>query len=72
MSQFRTVVPSDTALLDLAVATGLFTLEEAQELLGAVPEDFHAGRLAAGHQARVWEDAAASIELKWANTATWA
>jgi ribosomal protein S18 acetylase RimI-like enzyme len=66
VNRFRPALPSDTpALLALAVATGLFTPEDAQALLGGVLDDLHAGRLGEGHQARVWTDAATGAPEGW-------
>lgn len=51
----RSCLPSDTdALLDVAVATGLFEPAAAAVLLGTVLADLHAGRLGAGHTVTVW------------------
>lgn len=66
MSRLRPALPSDTpALLELAVATGLFTPDDAEALLGGVLRDLHAGRLAVGHQAHVWPDAATGEPAGW-------
>jgi ribosomal protein S18 acetylase RimI-like enzyme len=52
---FRTACPSEsTALVSLAESTGIFNPHEAQDLLGGVLEELHAGRLGRGHQAHVW------------------
>jgi GNAT superfamily N-acetyltransferase len=49
----RQAIPTDTdALIALAADTGIFRPGEAEELLGGVLTEFHAGRLGSGHQ--VW------------------
>lgn len=54
-SMLRSSDPSDTdALLEVAVATGLFEPTTAAALLGNVLADLHAGRLGAGHTVTVW------------------
>jgi len=55
----RAVLPGDTAeLVSIAVATGLFSLEDADLLLRRTLDDLHAGHLGEGHFAYVWIDAA--------------
>jgi ribosomal protein S18 acetylase RimI-like enzyme len=66
MSRLRPALPSDTpTLLELAVATGLFTPEDAEALLGGVLRDLHAGCLDVGHQAHVWPDEASGEPVGW-------
>lgn len=53
----RPALPSDSeVLLGVAVATGLFTPDDAAALLGGVLDDLHAGRLPNGHLVSVWID----------------
>ena len=52
---FRAVSDNESrALVSLAESTGIFNPGEAEDLLGHVLEELHAGRLAPGHQAHVW------------------
>lgn len=53
----RSAVPGETSeLVSIAVATGLFTQEDADLLLRCTLDDLHAGRLGEGHFAHVWTD----------------
>ncbi len=53
----RNAGPTETPeLVSIAVATGLFTQEDADLLLRQTLDDLHAGRLGDGHFARVWTD----------------
>lgn len=53
----RSTTPADrTALLSLAVATGLFEAEEAEGLLGGILDELHGGKLDETHVAELWED----------------
>ena len=62
----RPAAPADTpALVALAAATGVFTPDEADALLGGVLADLHAGRLGAGHRADVWADGPADPPAGW-------
>ena len=62
----RPASPTDTpALLDLAVATGLFQPSEAETLLGAVLTALHAGELGDGHAVLVSAPAAADPPQGW-------
>ena len=55
----RSALPDETdELVAIAVATGLFTQDDADLLLRATLDDLHAGRLDAGHFAQVWTDEA--------------
>jgi ribosomal protein S18 acetylase RimI-like enzyme len=57
----RDPLPSESqALIALGVATGLFSPDEAQALLGDTLDAFHGGRLGADHRVSVWSEAAAS------------
>ena len=52
----RPATPADTpAVLDLAVATGLFPADEIDFLRGILDE-LHAGRLGPGHRLEIWTD----------------
>ena len=51
----RSSLPSESsALLGVAVATGLFEPESAEALLGNILSELHADRLGAGHTVAVW------------------
>ena len=52
----RSAAPADTpAVLDLAVATGLFPADGV-DFLRAILEDLHAGRLGPDHRLEIWAD----------------
>ena len=56
LPELRPAVPADTpALIDLAIASGLFLPNEVEPLRGML-DDLHAGRLGADHQVQVWAD----------------
>lgn len=58
-AMIRPAVPGETdELVAMAVATGLFTPEDAEVLLKSTLDELHAGRLGDGHLARVWVDEA--------------
>jgi ribosomal protein S18 acetylase RimI-like enzyme len=53
----RPAAPNETAtLVAVAAATGIFQPSEAEQLLGGVLQDFHAGRLDTSHQVQVFAD----------------
>lgn len=53
----RAAAPNETAtLVAMAAATGIFQPSEAEQLLGGVLQDFHAGRLDPSHQIQVFAD----------------
>ena len=63
---FRSAVPDESPeLVALAAATNAFQPDEAEELLGGVLEEFHAGSLGEGHQVQVWEDEQTGDVIGW-------
>jgi GNAT superfamily N-acetyltransferase len=63
----RSSLPNETsALVDLAIATGLFAPGEADSLLRAVLDDLHTGKLNDGHVVQVWADPEGGAPVGWA------
>jgi len=52
-------------LIDLAKLTGLFTDDEAEQLLGGVLEQYHADSLGEGHEIKVWRDKSIEEPIGW-------
>ncbi len=62
----RPALPSDTsALVELAISTGLFTAKEADALLRTTLDAAHAGSLGQGHEVRVLDDDATGRPAGW-------
>jgi ribosomal protein S18 acetylase RimI-like enzyme len=62
----RPPLPAETPILiEIAVSTGLFTLDEAEGLLGGVLRSLHAGELGAEHHVRVWSPSPDAAPAGW-------
>lgn len=63
----RPVKPEEsTRLIQLGSATGLFTPEDAEFLLGQTLRDLHSGQLPEGHQAHAWTHGTSDEPVAWA------
>ncbi|CAN5913540.1 N-acetyltransferase [soil metagenome] len=63
---FRPAVPNESQqLVALAASTDAFQPGEAEELLGGLLKEFHAGSLGEGHQEQVWADDQTGAVAGW-------